>query len=257
MGRSCQAVSNRAEESVSGLVDTEVLVRGAKVASRADSVSSVSHTGEINPTMLCWTTGPTSMAALSGGAVVESHVTGRSACYIPHFSAINHPGWRLPGVKELDSLYRWDAPAGVHCWGPMIPACLCGQGRCDPSDGVQKVAGFQVSFGSGGEFQSVHQVVGYRSQRVRLTRAPLSPPVAAAGCLLNRSFDQSRAQIDHALGRRLIASHRCRSGIERSQVIWRLASWRVAKMPRSRSSACWAAFSGASAAASSASQAWR
>jgi hypothetical protein len=55
----------------------------------------------------------------------------------------------------------------------------------------------------------------------------------------------------------LVAGNGVAPGMLRSQVIWRLASWRVAAMPRSRSRPGPAAHRAGRAWASSASQAWR
>lgn len=165
-------VSNRAEESVSGFVDTGkfniVLVRGAKVASQSRfSVISLPY-GRDQPnnavldnwTHLQWRR---CLEGQSWNGVACNGTAVRVNLYTAFRSAINHPGWRLPGVKELDSLYRWDAPAGqlrldsialpsgvvddpsMPLWSGTFDEIIY-----DPSDGVQKVAGFQVSFGSGG-----------------------------------------------------------------------------------------------------------
>ncbi|MFP8777515.1 DUF1566 domain-containing protein [Hydrogenophaga sp. RWCD_12] len=101
--------------------------------------------------------------------------------------AINRPGWRMPGVKELQSLQRWDvAPGQPFTWADVTPTnALPGQNLAfwsgsvygapvlDPLSGLVKTPAYQVGFQntvSGLPSASIGLVSRDRAGFVRLTR---------------------------------------------------------------------------------------
>lgn len=188
-------IRHRAEEALGSFVQSEkfsiLLVRGVKAPSQSRfSVISLPYGRDQpnNAVLDNWT-------HLQWRRCLEGQFWNGSACtgtatpvnlYSALYSAVANPGWRLPGIKELDSLYHWDAAAGqpfldvgaLPSGGPIGQSASLWSATfhsefTDPFDGVVKVPAYQASFGNSGSgvpAASLRLVGLDHSAYVRLTR---------------------------------------------------------------------------------------
>lgn len=188
-------VRHRAEENSGEFVQTEkfsiVLVRGTKAPelNRFSLLSLPYGRDQPNNAVLDNWTHLQWRRCLEGQSWNGVACTG-SPLLIDLYAALstanNHPGWRVPGIKELDSLYRWNAPVGQpFIDGSALPTGgAVGQGSplwsasiyspiTDPLDGVVKTPAYQASSrnsGVGIPEASVKLVARDHNAYVRLTR---------------------------------------------------------------------------------------